>query len=93
MRSWSGHTKLHRDGLVWLIIHVDHFKMFNDRYGHPEGDMVLRLVAHALSTTMRKASDLVTRYKGEEFVIMMPGLDEQGACAVGERLLTAVRNI
>lgn len=73
------------------MIDVDYFKAFNDLYGHPEGDMILRLVAHALATTMRKATDMVARYGGEEFVVMMPCLDEAGARAVGDRLLAAIR--
>lgn len=78
-------------GIGLAMIDVDHFKAYNDLYGHPEGDMVLRLVAHALATTMRKTSDMVARYGGEEFVIMMPGLDQNGAPAVSGRLLAAVR--
>ncbi|MDQ1289215.1 MAG: hypothetical protein QG622_2781 [Actinomycetota bacterium] len=71
------------------MIDIDHFKLFNDRYGHPAGDRCLRLVAAALGEKIR-GSDTVARYGGEEFIIVMPGVDIVIAERVAERVRKAV---
>jgi diguanylate cyclase (GGDEF)-like protein len=74
-----------------LMIDVDHFKAFNDHYGHQRGDDVLRRVARLLVDTVGRPGDLIARYGGEEFICLLPGTDERGALAVADRLLQAVR--
>ncbi len=76
--------------LALLMIDVDHFKAFNDHYGHMAGDRCLQGVAQALASTLGRASDMVARYGGEEFAVLLPGADEAQACAVAERLRQAV---
>ncbi|MFN3587556.1 MAG: diguanylate cyclase domain-containing protein [Moraxellaceae bacterium] len=76
--------------LALLIVDVDHFKSYNDHYGHPEGDDCLAQVARAISRTLRRPGDLAARYGGEEFVILLPDTDLHGAIDVAERLLAAV---
>ncbi|MBB5059206.1 diguanylate cyclase (GGDEF)-like protein [Granulicella aggregans] len=73
-----------------LMIDVDCFKMFNDSYGHPAGDQCLRRIAAALAGEGYRATDLVGRYGGEEFFVLMPGTDQTGALMVGERMRAAV---
>ncbi len=68
-----------------VLIDVDHFKRFNDRYGHPAGDVVLRELAVAFSQQVRDI-DLVTRYGGEEFAVVLPGTPIAGAEAAAERI-------
>lgn len=63
---------------------IDHFKSVNDTFGHPAGDAVLRFVADIL-TERSRASDLVTRYGGEEFVVVLPATDVEGAARWAER--------
>ncbi|MBK8727658.1 MAG: diguanylate cyclase [Holophagaceae bacterium] len=75
-------------GLV--LLDVDHFKAYNDAYGHPAGDGCLSAVARALAGAMPRVSDLVARYGGEEFVVLLPGTDFEGARAVAETLRRAV---
>jgi len=76
-----------------LMLDVDHFKKYNDRYGHPAGDECLRQVAHALASHLRRPGDLVARYGGEEFVAVLPGSDAQVAAAVAERVRQAVAQL
>jgi diguanylate cyclase (GGDEF)-like protein len=72
-----------------LMADLDHFKQVNDRYGHPAGDAVLRGMAHLLEGTLR-AADVGGRYGGEEFVVILPQTDLEGAAEFGERLRSAV---
>lgn len=71
------------------IFDVDHFKRINDEYGHLEGDRVLQEVANLIDTCVRE-TDVVTRYGGEEFVILMPSTDLAGALIFAERVREAV---
>ncbi len=73
-----------------LMFDVDHFKKYNDRYGHPAGDDCLRQVAKVLQTQMRRPGDLVARYGGEEFIAVLPGADAETAAAVAERVRQAL---
>lgn len=76
-----------------VMIDVDHFKWFNDRYGHVAGDRVLSAVADALRAHFRP-SDLLARFGGDEFAALLPGLTGEHARAVGERVRHAVfRNV
>lgn len=77
--------------LALLMIDVDHFKAFNDHYGHMAGDRCLQGVAQALASTLGRAGDMVARYGGEEFAVLLPGADAAQACAVAERLRQTVR--
>jgi diguanylate cyclase (GGDEF)-like protein len=68
-----------------LMLDLDHFKDFNDRHGHPSGDVALRTFADVLRSCLREG-DLSARYGGEEFAVALPGVDEAGALAVAERI-------
>lgn len=77
--------------LALVLCDIDHFKAFNDRYGHPAGDSALREVAGLLAGAARRPGDLAARYGGEEFALILPQTDEAGACAVAEQLRLSVR--
>ncbi len=75
--------------LSLLLLDVDHFKRYNDSFGHPAGDAVLRQVADALRGSARD-TDVPARYGGEEFVVILPLTDEAGALAFAERVRLAI---
>jgi diguanylate cyclase len=76
--------------LCLMIIDIDHFKSFNDTYGHQTGDQVLRLVAMTLKSNI-KGKDLAARYGGEEFVAILPSTDMEGAVIVAENIRRAIQ--
>jgi diguanylate cyclase (GGDEF)-like protein len=76
-----------------LLVDIDHFKMLNDEYGHQRGDECLMLVANALASASLRSTDLVARYGGEEFGVILPGSDQSGAVAIGERMRSAVHDL
>jgi diguanylate cyclase (GGDEF)-like protein len=79
--------------LSLLMIDVDHFKRYNDTYGHLAGDECLRQVAEAMAQVTQRASDTLARYGGEEFAILLPATEPQGAVIVAERLRAAVEGL
>jgi diguanylate cyclase (GGDEF)-like protein len=83
-----------RDGhpLSLLMIDIDHFKRFNDCFGHLQGDQCLKRVAAALRGILR-GGDVAARYGGEEFAVVLPNTDRQGAEAVAERSRRAVQDL
>jgi diguanylate cyclase (GGDEF)-like protein len=88
-KEWARHRRSQHP-LSLLIVDVDHFKFFNDHYGHQAGDECLIRIAKALSHCVRSAGDLVARYGGEEFGVILPDTDQKGAVRVAERMLSAV---
>ena len=76
-----------------LVVDADHFKRYNDRFGHAVGDQVLQALARALSAALRRPADLVARVGGEEFAILMPDTDAEGAAHVAERVHEAVSDL
>ena len=76
--------------LSLLLLDVDHFKAFNDAYGHPAGDRCLQFVASAMTDTVYKPADRVARYGGEEFAVLLPDTTEASAFIVAERIRTAI---
>ncbi len=84
-------AKRQKNGLTLLMIDIDHFKSFNDNYGHSAGDEVLKSVAIILKTSTRD-SDLVFRYGGEEFAIILRNSDCESSTMVAERILGSIRD-
>ena len=72
-----------------IMTDIDHFKSFNDRFGHAVGDQVIQVVANILSTTLRP-TDIIGRYGGEEFCILLPGEGPEGTAMAAERLRKAI---
>lgn len=76
-----------------IMLDIDHFKQFNDKYGHGSGDECLRQVATALAERVSRPGDLIARYGGEEFVAILPHADAAGTRFIAERLVTAVADL
>jgi len=76
--------------LAVVAIDVDHFKRFNDTHGHSEGDRCLKAVAEMLQAGLRGPIDLAARHGGEEFMLILPGVDRAGAASIAERVRVMV---
>lgn len=81
-----------REPLSLLMVDVDNFKKYNDTYGHPRGDNCLKQIAEAALDVAMRSTDLVARFGGEEFVVVLPDTDHDNALHVANELCAAVRN-
>jgi len=90
--EWARAT---RDGsaVALLMLDVDFFKLYNDRYGHPAGDTCLRAIATTIAGMKRRPPDFVGRFGGEEFVALLPNTGDSGAQEVAERMHRAIRQL
>ena len=83
-----------KDGTLSVImIDIDFFKKYNDTYGHDQGDFCLRTVAQTIAGTITRKGDFAVRYGGEEFTIILPNTDEEGARIVAKKLVENIREL
>jgi len=75
------------------MLDIDYFKKFNDRYGHLAGDECLRQIGTTLKAIVGRTPDIVSRYGGEEFVVILPETEDSGAQALAERIRKAVETL
>jgi diguanylate cyclase (GGDEF)-like protein/PAS domain S-box-containing protein len=87
-RTLRGGTKI-----SLLLLDLDHFKEFNDLYGHSAGDDCLRAVSAAIRSVVRRPGDVVARYGGEEITVILPDTDLDGAAGVAEQIHEAIRSL
>ena len=90
--EWARATRT-GSSIALVLVDVDHFKPYNDRYGHPAGDECLKRIAAVLGRTLQRAGDLVARYGGEEFAAVLPLTDLDAATAVAERMRKGVEGL
>ena len=76
-----------------LLIDIDHFKLYNDEFGHKEGDRCLASLAQAMQKALQREIDSLSRYGGEEFAVILPLSDAQGAALIAERIRRAVHQL
>lgn len=84
-RNWSN--------LSIIMIDVDFFKLYNDTYGHVQGDICLKTIADTLRSTVKRQTDLVARYGGEEFVVLLPETDKCSASILADNIKTNIENL
>jgi diguanylate cyclase (GGDEF)-like protein len=87
-RAWRERTPL-----SLVLADIDHFKRYNDTYGHQGGDACLRRVGGVLNEALKRGGDLAARYGGEEFAIVLPSTDSDGAAAFAERVRAQVEGL
>ena len=92
MEKEFSRAQRYKHHLTLIMIDIDHFKKYNDTYGHPRGDVVLKKVADTLLETVR-TSDIAARYGGEEFAIALPETDLKGGVILSERLRKRVEQL
>lgn len=92
LQQETSRAQRHRTPLVVAMVDLDDFKLYNDTQGHLAGDQVLRRVAEAMQSCLRR-TDLVARYGGEEFTVVLPGTHPEDAARVLERVRTAVSSL
>ena len=88
-REWR---RCQRNGkpISLLMLDADHFKAYNDQFGHQAGDGVLRTLGACISSNIRRPGDIAARYGGEEFVVVLPDTDLAGAGQIGEAIRSGV---
>ena len=86
LRSAVAMAKRIKQPLAIILLDVDHFKAYNDSYGHLAGDDTLKAIANTLANTLQRQIDLVARYGGEEFVCILPNTNPQQALIMAEQL-------
>ena len=91
-REWQFAAE-HRKPIALMMVDVDHFKLFNDRYGHVAGDTCLRAVGETLSLVTIEEAVLVARYGGEEFALLLPGLTVDRAAALAQEARKRVEDL
>lgn len=86
-------AKRMQHSLSLLMIDIDFFKNYNDFYGHDMGDIVLSKIAHAISDSLPRITDSVSRFGGEEFVVLLPSTEKDAALSIAERIHLSVKAI
>lgn len=92
IQNWQSASRTKSD-MALLMIDIDHFKQFNDHYGHQAGDECLSAIAKTLALQSERELDLICRYGGEEFAAILPHTDLHGAELIAGKLIAAVREL
>ena len=81
------------DSIALLMLDVDHFKSYNDRFGHPAGDVCLRRIAESILAIEHRSTDLLARYGGEEFVFLLPAAQLDDAIRIAEAIRSRIERM
>ncbi len=90
--EWRRHMRSH-GSLSLLLLDIDHFKLYNDHYGHLAGDQCLREIAKCLDSNFERAGETLARYGGEEFVVLLPDTDQLHAMTMAEKCVREVKRL
>jgi diguanylate cyclase (GGDEF)-like protein len=91
-QEYSRHSRTGHP-LSLIMLDIDHFKMFNDTYGHLKGDACLKQIAQAIQTRVNRSTDLVARYGGEEFACILPDTNNHAAIMIADRIRRSIFNL
>lgn len=91
-KEWDS-AQRNQSPLSIVMLDIDYFKLYNDTYGHLQGDECLKQVAHTIAAAVRRPRDVVTRFGGEEFVVLLPETDSEGARLLAEEIVKAVSDL
>ena len=91
-KEWSRASR-ENGSISLMMIDIDHFKAYNDNYGHPEGDACIKLIAQALSSVVARKNDFVARYGGEEFVILMTSSEEKMVESIAQQCMKKIKEL
>ncbi len=91
-KEWLRRQRM-KSSLSLIMCDIDHFKLYNDTYGHQAGDKSIQMVAKALAKTVNRPADMVARYGGEEFVVVLPETDQTGALAIADLMQKMIENL
>jgi len=91
-KYWNLHYR-EKNEFGLILCDIDHFKCYNDTYGHQEGDQCLKAVAQTIEQSLMRSTDLPARYGGEEFAVILPNTDHQGAEKIAETIREAVEGL
>lgn len=92
IREWRNATRLNCS-LALIMIDIDFFKKYNDTYGHLQGDECLKTVATEIQSSVRRPRDIVARFGGEEFVVVLPDTNIEGATLIAQNVLANVEKL
>ncbi|WP_152033752.1 GGDEF domain-containing protein [Bradyrhizobium sp. DOA9] len=92
-RIWSASADLMEVPISVVMVDIDHFKRLNDQYGHSTGDLCLKRVAALLTTALRCKEDVAVRYGGEEFMLLLPGVEIMEAVRTAERVRRSIESL
>jgi len=87
----SGGALTERKTLGLIMLDIDKFKIYNDTYGHPQGDILLQAVAEVLGKTLNRPADFAARWGGEEFMILLPDTDREGTVNIAEQIRVNIK--
>ena len=90
-QEW-GRAMRHQTSLSFIIMDIDHFKKYNDTYGHLQGDALLKELAQLVKTNLKRPADQLARWGGEEFAIVLPETDKEGALSIAETIRKAIED-
>ena len=91
-REWASAIR-NKSIISLMMIDIDYFKLYNDTYGHQAGDECIKKVARMIDSVLKRPGDIVVRYGGEEFAVVMPGTNKEGALIMGEKLRAEVEGL
>ena len=91
-QQWA-QVRRNQQPISTLMLDVDHFKLYNDHYGHPAGDSCLQKIALAIKSCLHRSCDVLARYGGEEFIVLLPNTDTHGAYKITQSIHHALRNL